>query len=140
MKRKESTVPQDVPSIGGARNEQITETAEEVHDYEDERLFLIEDGQLRPFSSQNYTTSVLYQAIDAFDVERKLVPPESSNNIVFEGKKPSKKTVPILVSGDGKCTLLESWEDLETKTEQLADAQEVLGAAPVKQVFVLKKK
>jgi hypothetical protein len=59
--------------------------------------------------------------------------------MVFEGRKPSRKTVPILVQKDGECVLLNSWEDLESEPSRLAGAREVLGAIPVRQVFVLKR-
>jgi hypothetical protein len=106
----------------------------------DKGLFLMEDGRIRPISSNEYTSSTLYQAIESFSIECKLVRPEESGNMVFEGKKPSKKTVPILVKRDGECVILNSWEELESQPSQLADAQDVVGAMPVKQVFVLKRK
>jgi hypothetical protein len=60
--------------------------------------------------------------------------------MVFEGKKPSKKTVPILVRNGGECDLLASWEELESEPSRLSNVHEVVGAMPVKQVFVLKRK
>ena len=78
--------------------------------------------------------------MDSFSVECRLVRPEEPGSMVFEGKKPSRKTVPILVKKDGECVLLNSWDELESEPSKLADAHEVLGALPVKQVFVLKRK
>ena len=103
-------------------------------------VFLLDNGRIEPFSTDAYTASTLYQAVDSFSVECRLVRPEESGNMVFEGKKPSRKTVPILVGKDGECVLLNSWEELESEPSRLANAHEVLGALPVKQVFVLKRK
>ena len=103
-------------------------------------VFLFEEGRIKPFSAEEYTASTLYQAIEAFSVECRLVRPEEPGNMVFEGKKPSKKTVPILVKKNGECVILNSWEDLESQPAQLAEARDVVGAMPVKQVFVLKRK
>jgi len=103
-------------------------------------VFLLADGRIEPFSVDAYTASTLFQAVDSFSVECRLVRPEEPGNMVFEGKRPSKKTVPILVGKDGECVLLGSWEELESEPSRLANAQEVLGALPVKQVFVLKRK
>jgi hypothetical protein len=117
--------------------EQPMETAEQKNG---NHIFLLADGKIEPFSADEYTASTLYQAVDSFSVECKLVRPEEPGNMVFEGKRPSRKTVPILVRKDGECVLLDSWEDLESEPSRLANAQEVLGAMPVKQVFVLKRK
>lgn len=103
-------------------------------------VFLLEDGRIRPISQDEYTASTLFQAVDSFSIECRLVRPEDPGNMVFEGKKPSKKTVPILVKKSGECVMLNSWEELESQPSQLADAQDVVGAMPVKQVFVLKRK
>ena len=117
--------------------EKIAETAE----HEDgNNVFLLENGRIEPFSSDEFTASTLYQAVDSFSVECRLVRPEEPGNMVFEGKKPSRKTVPILVNKDGQCVLLNSWEELESEPSRLASAREVVGAMPVKQVFVLKRK
>lgn len=117
--------------------EQPVETSESKTE---DNVFLLDNGKIEPFSADAYTASTLYQAIDSFSVECKLVRPEEPGNMVFEGKKPSKKTVPILVGNDGECVLLNSWEELESEPSRLANAHEVLGALPVKQVFVLKRK
>lgn len=103
-------------------------------------VFLLEDGRIKPFSRDDYTASTLYQAVESFSVECKLVRPEEPGNMVFEGKKPSRRTVPILIKKDGECVLLQSWEDLEAQPAQLSEARDVVGAMPVKQVFVLKRK
>lgn len=103
-------------------------------------IFLLENGRIEPFSPEAYTSSILYDAVDSFSVECKLVRPEESGNMVFEGKRPSRKTVPILVRKNGECMLLNSWEELEADPSRLAETHEVLGALPVKQVFVLKRK
>ena len=103
-------------------------------------VFLLSNGRIEPFSTDAYTASTLYQAVDSFSVECRLVRPEEPGNMVFEGKKPSRKTVPILVDKEGGCVLLNSWEELESEPSRLANAHEVLGALPVKQVFVLKRK
>lgn len=106
----------------------------------DKGVFLLEDGRIKPFSAEEYTASTLYQAVETFGVECRLVRPEEPGNMIFEGKKPSKRTVPILVKKSGECLMLDSWEDLEARPDQLADARDVVGAMPVKQVFVLKRK
>jgi len=107
---------------------------------EDGRVFLLEDGRLKPFDPEAYTTSTLYEVVESFAIERRLVRPEEASTLVYEGKRPSRKSNPILVSRDGGATLLESWSDLETKPEVLAAVDEVLGAVPVRQIFVLKRK
>ena len=103
-------------------------------------VFLLEDGKIRPISQDEYTASTLFQAVESFSIECRLVRPDEPGNMVFEGKKPSKKTVPILIKKDGECMIMNSWEELESQPSQLADAQDVVGAMPVKQVFVLKRK
>jgi hypothetical protein len=116
--------------------EEPVDTAEQKNG----NIFLLDNGRIEPFSEDAYTSATLYQAIDSFSVECKLVRPEDPGNMVFEGKKPSRKTVPILVGRSGECTLLNSWEELESDPSRLADTEQVLGALPVKQVFVLKRK
>ena len=103
-------------------------------------VFLVEDGKLKPFSTQEYTASTLYQVVDSYGVECRLVRPDESGGMAFEGKKPSKKTVPIVVKKNGECELLGSWEELESEPVRLSEARDVFGAMPVKQVFVLKRK
>jgi hypothetical protein len=136
MKRKEESV----------RKQPVHETehsetpAEAKSNVKDTRIFLLEDGKLKAFSPEDYTASTLYEVVESYSVECRLVRPEDPGTLVFEGKKPSKKTVPIIVSKDGDCILLESWERLESSPEQLTDALEVIGASPVKQAFVLRRK
>ena len=103
-------------------------------------VFLVEDGRLQPFVPQNYTTSMLYEVVESFQVESRFVKPEEPGNLIIEGKRPTRRTVPILVLKSGECVLLDSWEKLEAEPSQLANVEEVIGAIPVKQVFVLKRK
>ncbi len=117
--------------------EQTVETAQQKSG---NSVFLLDNGRIEPFSSDAYTASTLYQGVDSFSVECRLVRPEEPGNMIFEGKKPTKKTVPILVRKDGECVLVDSWEELESEPSRLANVHEVLGALPVKQVFVLKRK
>jgi hypothetical protein len=106
----------------------------------DGRVFLLEEGKLKPFSPEDYTTSILYQVIDSFRVESKLVRPEEPGNLVFEGRKPSKRTVPVMIAKQGEVTLFPSWEELEADPTPLAEAAEVMGVVPVRQIFVLKRR
>jgi hypothetical protein len=144
MKRKEQTVeaishdvePRDkentpVESSGAPKAQSLSQENE---------LFYIEDGKLQQFSSEDYTPSTIFQVMELFVVDRKLVRPEDPDSIIYDGKKPSKKTIPVIVTKKGNYVVLSSWDELETNPEQLADATEVIGATPVKQVFVLKKK
>lgn len=141
MKRKEETSPKDKSAVVedalGRENDASTQESKEIGD---QRIFLMDNGTLKPFFPTDYTASTLYQVVESFAVECKLVRPEDPGNLVFEGKKPSKKTVPIVVTRSGETVLLDSWESLDSNPEQLADALEVIGATPVKQVFVLKRK
>ena len=114
------------------RNKEATHRREQKND---NGLFILENGRIEPVSPDSYMASTLYQTVDSFSVECKLVKPEEPDGMVFEGKKPSKKTVPILIGRDGECVLLNSWEELESEPSRLANAHEVLGAMPVKQVF-----
>lgn len=142
MKRKEQGKTADTAGkrSGKGPEKAEKESPEGGREREVQDLFLLENGQLKPFRSEDYTTSTLYQRVESFSVECKLVRPEDPANLLYEGRKPSKKTIPIVVTRNNGCLLLESWEQLETNPEQLADAAEVIGAAPVKQVFVLKRK
>ena len=139
MKRKDNAevIKSQLSFFGRSGKEQTMETAQQKNG---NNVFLLDNGRIEPFSSDAYTASTLYQGVDSFSVECRLVRPEEPANMVFEGKKPSKKTVPILVGEGGECVLLGSWEDLESEPSQLANVHEVLGALPVKQVFVLKRK
>ena len=119
------------------QKEQVLETEEQKTD---NGVFILDNGRIEPVSADSYTASTLYRTVDSFSVECRLVKPEEPGSMLFEGKKPSKKTVPILVGKDGECVLMNSWEELESEPARLANAHEVLGALPVKQVFVLKRK
>ncbi|MCL5405597.1 MAG: hypothetical protein M1398_02550, partial [Deltaproteobacteria bacterium] len=119
------------------QKEQVLETEEQKTD---NGVFILDNGRIEPVSADSYTASTLYRTVDSFSVECRLVKPEEPGSMLFEGKKPSKKTVPILVGRDGECVLLNSWEELESEPSRLSNAHEVLGALPVKQVFVLKRK
>ena len=138
MKRKDNAEAlrnNQLSFLEGHGKERPAETAEQKNG----NIFLLENGRIEPFSESSYTPSTLYQAVDSFSVDCKLVRPEEPGNMIFEGKRPSKKTVPILVGKDGECVLLSSWEDLEADPSPLANCREVLGAMPVKQIFVLKR-
>ncbi len=107
---------------------------------EEERLFFIEEGRLRDISSDHYASSVVYRMEECFVVERRFVKPGDSGDIVYEGKKPSRKTtVPVLALQNGEHVVLSSWDELDQQPERLADVREVIGASPVKQVFILRK-
>lgn len=106
----------------------------------DGRVFLLEEGKLKPFLQEEYTTSTLFQVTDSFLVESKLVRPEEAGNVVFEGKKPAKKTLPVMIAKTGEATLFASWDDLESNPAPLSEASEVLGVLPVRQIFVLKRR
>lgn len=148
MKRKENAALKDGPLALAKKEEKeievqsgsVSEAGKEGGDLDEQRIYLMEEGKLEPFSPEQYTASTLYQVVESFSVECKLVRPEDPGNLVFEGKRPAKKTLPIIVTRSGETLLLDSWESLESKPEQLAEAAEVIGAMPVKQVFVLKRK
>lgn len=141
MKRKENPAVESLSEV-------LTDLREGEHSSDDavdaitggQRVFLLENGRLKPFPLDDYTRSTLYEMVESFSVECRLVKPEESNQPIYEGKKPSKKTVPILVNRKGEYTLMNSWEELETHPEKLAEVREVIGVSPVKQVFVLKRK
>ncbi len=139
MKRKDNAevIKSQLSFFERNAKEETVETAEQKNG---NSVFLLDNGKIEPFFSDAYTASTLYQAVDSFSVECRLVRPEEPGNMVFEGKKPSRKTVPILIGEGGECVLLDSWEALESEPSQLANVHEVLGALPVKQVFVLKRK
>ncbi|SHF04203.1 hypothetical protein SAMN02745206_01238 [Desulfacinum infernum DSM 9756] len=102
------------------------------------RFFFLENGSLRELKSDEYSRTTVYEAIGSYGVERRFVRPEEKNDILYEGKKPPKKTVPLLVLKDGGEVILSDWKELEAEPERLAAVQEVVVARPVKQVFVLK--
>ncbi len=145
MKRKDGAKPRDgqLSFLEKEQKEQIMEAEEQKSDngaFIDNGVFILDNGRIEPVSPESYMASTLYQTVESFSVECKLVKPEEPGSMVFEGKKPSKKTVPILVGRDGECVLLNSWEELESEPSRLSNAREVIGAMPVKQVFVLKRK
>ena len=45
-----------------------------------------------------------------------------------------------MVARNGEVMLFASWDELEANPTPLAEAAEVMGAVPVRQVFVLKRK
>jgi hypothetical protein len=140
MKRKEKTVAKELPAELENASDGVQKGLEgEPAKALEGDLFLLENGKLQPFNSNNYTESILYQMVESFSVECKLVRPEDPANLIYDGKRPSKKTVPIVLTKTGESLLLESWDALEAGPEQLANAAEVIGAMPVKQVFVLKR-
>ena len=139
MKRKANVIENDKPfDEGEARG--LGEGDKGHEEQLDGRVFLLEEGKLKPFLREEYTTSTLYQVTEAFLVESKLVRPEEPGNLVFEGKKPSKRTLPVMITKTGEATLFASWDDLESNPSPLAEAGEVIGVVPVRQVFVLKRK
>jgi hypothetical protein len=139
MKRKANVVEEIKPFDEGDAREQA-EGERNGEEQLDGRVFLLEDGKFKPFLQEEYTTSTLYQVTDSFLVESKLVRPEEPGNVVFEGKKPSKKTLPVMIAKTGETTLFASWEELESNPSPLAEAGEVLGVVPVRQIFVLKRR
>lgn len=144
MKRKENIAPKDQLTLWQKETEaQAPEGGGEEQEAQREslqNLFLLEEGRLKPFQKEQFTRSTLYQTVESFSVECRLVRPEDPGNLMFEGKKPSRKTLPIVISRSGDPVLLESWESLEGDPRILSDAAEVIGVTPVKQVFVLRRK
>jgi hypothetical protein len=139
MKRRGNIIDEDKPSV--ELDVGTSDGGETGWDEaRDGRVFLLEDGRLKPFMLSEYTASTLYQVVDSFQVESKLVRPEEPGNLVFEGKRPSKKSVPVLITKGGGAVLYASWEDLEANPNPLSEAGEVVGVVPVRQVFVLKRK
>lgn len=104
-----------------------------------ETYFIHEDGVLKPFSPKDYSASVVYQAVEAFAVERRFVRPEEKQDVLYEGKRPTKKTVPVLIMKNGAEAILSTWQDLEANPGHLAEVREVISVKPVKQVFILKR-
>ena len=139
MKRKAKVLDVDQQSFeGDARKFDEVEKSDE--EQLDGRVFLLEEGKLKPFLPEEYTTSTLYQVMDSFQVESKLVRPDEPGNLIFEGKKPSKKTVPVMIAKNSDATLFASWDELESDPSPLSEAHEVIGVVPVRQIFVLKRK
>jgi len=106
----------------------------------DGRVFLLDEGKLKPFLREEYTTSTLFQVMDSFLVESRLVRPEEPGNVVFEGKKPSRKTQPVMIGKTGEATLFASWDELEADPRPLSEASEVIGGVPGRQIFVLRRR
>lgn len=142
MKRKDTAAPKDQLTLWQKEKEVAVETpsVEEETGEAAQTVFYFDEGKLKPFLKDQYTRTTLYQLTESFAVECRLVRPEDPGNIVFDGKKPSKKTLPIIITRSGESTLLESWESLESDPRLLAEAVEVIGVTAVKQVFVLKRK
>ncbi|MDR3554601.1 MAG: hypothetical protein P4L55_07590 [Syntrophobacteraceae bacterium] len=139
MKRKDGGKTKD-GQLSFLEKEQKEEIMETEEPKSDNGVFILENGRIEPLAPDSYTASTLYRTVESFSVDCRLVKPEEPGSMIYEGKKPSKKTVPILVDRDGECVLLNSWEELESDPSRLSNASEVLGALPVKQVFVLKRK
>ena len=114
--------------------------ADAVENPGEERYFILENGKLKPFAAEDFSSAVIYQALEAFTVERRFVKPEDKQELLYQGKHPAKQTAPMLVMRDGADTVLGSWEDLEANPQQLAQVEEVIAVKPVRQVFVLKRK
>jgi len=144
MKRKGtdiSSIPREEPLLEADEFHQKRDLAAGTEEgWAGQGVFLMEEGRLQPFLPQNYTTATLYEVVESFQVESRFVRPEEPGNLIIEGKRPTKRTVPILIFKSGDCALLESWEKLEAEPSKLADVGEVIGAIPVKQVFVLKRR
>lgn len=140
MKRKEphvTPIPEERTIPAQPTPQQAAVTGEKESE---RKIFLLEDGALLPFEASHYSRSLLYEVTEAFSVECRLVRPEDPESLIYEGKKPSKKTVPIVVARNGEYRLMSSWDELEAHPEHLVEAAEVIGAVPAKQVFVLKRK
>jgi len=139
MKRKASVVDREKPFLEDGANE-LPGSEKREGEQLDGRVFLLEEGKLKPFQQEEYTTSTLFQVTDSFLVESRLVRPEEPGNVVFEGKKPARKTQPVMIGKMGEATLFSSWDDLESNPAPLSEASEVIGVVPVRQIFVLKRK
>ena len=144
MKRKGteiSSIPREEPLLEADEFDGKKDSAAGSEEgWSGQGVFLVDNGRMQPFIPQDYTTSTLYEAVESFQVESRFVKPEEPGNLIIEGKRPTKRTVPILILKGGDCVLLDSWEKLEAEPSQLANVEEVIGAIPVKQVFVLKRK
>lgn len=109
-----------------------------VEEQNPSRYFIVENGTVRDLEPEEYSRTLVYETVGSYSVERRFVKPEEKAEIVYEGKRPPKQTVPVLVSHNGTATVLSSWHDLESHPEILAEVKEVRPARAVKQVFVLK--
>ena len=105
MKRKDNAevIKSQLSFFERNGKEQTVETAEQKNG---NSVFLLDNGRIEPFSSDAYTASTLYQAVDSFSVECRLVRPEEPGNMVFEGKKPPKRPCP---SWSGKAESASFW-------------------------------
>ncbi len=139
MKKKQESVSQKNLTPEDAQGNDSLE-GNEGEDLALNDVFMMENGRLRPFPMEEYTSSTLYEIAESFEVQCRLVKPDDPGSILYEGKRPSKKTVPAILKKDGETLLLDSWAGLEEDPSRLADVREVLGVVPVKQVFVLKRK
>ena len=150
MRKKEKPVPQnqivkEAERIGGTDDLVDTDVEKGTESPEPSEImpggvFILEEGRLKPFPRDAYTVSTLYEMAEAYEVDCRLVKPDDPGNIIYEGRKPSKKTLPVIVKNTGETLFLDSWSALDSDPSQLSDAREVLGVVPMKQVFVLKKK
>ena len=91
MKRK-STKKETVSVLDFGSQEKDQQQAKKGETPEETRIFLMEDGELKPFSPNDFTTSILYHEEESYTIERKLVRPGASKNVVFSGKRPSRNT------------------------------------------------
>ncbi len=139
MKRKANSGDSEKPFEEGEARERV-EGEKGGEEQLDGRVFLLDEGKLKPFLREEYTTSTLFQVTDSFLVESRLVRPEEPGNVVFEGKKPSRKTQPVMIGKTGEATLFASWDELEADPRPLSEASEVIGVVPVRQVFVLRRR
>lgn len=141
MKRKTKVTKKDNVSLLEFEDQKKEKAvSKEETEEKDERIFLMDDGKLKLFSPEKFTSSILYQGQESFEIERKLVRPKEEQNVIFVGRKPSKNTVPIVVTKENEYVLLESWGDLDSNPEYLTEAKEVIGVSQVRQVFVLRRK
>lgn len=111
---------------------------QETREETSSRFFLVENGTLRDLSPDEYSPIPVYESLGSYGVERRFVKPEEKADLVFEGKKPPKQTIPVLVLKNDTATVLSSWEELESNPERLSEVKEVRIARAVKQVFILK--
>ncbi|MGC9195944.1 MAG: hypothetical protein ACP5IL_10880 [Syntrophobacteraceae bacterium] len=139
MRRKDAGKTKD-GQLSFLEKEQEEQVAEPEEEKSDSDVFILENGRIEPISSDSYASSTMYRTVDSFSIDCRLVKPEEPGSMVYEGRKPSKKTIPILIGREGDCEILNSWEELESDPSRLANVREVLGVLPVKQVFVLKRK
>ncbi len=150
MRKKEKPVPQEQivgksEGVDGTKNPvdadaKVDTQSSGSQEIMPNQVFILEEGHLKPFPRDEYTVSTLYEMAEVYDVECRLVKPDDPGAIIYEGRKPSKKTLPVIVKKAGDTVFLDSWNALEADPTHLADAREVMGVIPMKQVFVLKRK